>query len=148
MRPIFNGIMAGGVLFYRRRDQLEFLFICKKNRLEDIGGKTEEGDTCIKDTIGREVEEETNHVIQSSIVKRQIKKGKQFLFVKSKYLMVLVKANSYEENLTTESFDHMEYGNGSNGETRTLHWIPLSQVKEMHIHPRIELRTILESFHV
>jgi hypothetical protein len=66
LRPTFtyNGepVRAGGCLFYANINN-EIYYLLRKGKRDwgDIGGKTDQRDKCITDTIVREVIEETNH---------------------------------------------------------------------------------------
>ena len=64
-RPTFfhggDPIRAGGMLVYVRTHQgVKVLVRFAKGKVSDIGGKTDKVDTCIEDTVAREVWEETN----------------------------------------------------------------------------------------
>ena len=67
-RPTFtydgDPVRAGGCLFFIKQNN-EIYYLLRKGKRDwgDIGGKTDEKDTCITDTIIREVVEETNNKI-------------------------------------------------------------------------------------
>ena len=118
-------IRAGGVLIYKKNNGfLKFLLIRKltfgDNMHEDIGGKTDIGDTDIIDTISREVSEETNNVINKEIIKEQIKTGKPLYVPFSKYLIYLVEANEDQKKLNPLSFGDMEIHDSIK---RKIYWI-------------------------
>jgi hypothetical protein len=56
------------------------------------------------DTVSREVNEETNFVINQKIIKKQLDNNKSIYNYKSKYVLYFVKANKYERKLTSEKF--------------------------------------------
>jgi len=63
-----NSISACGCLFYRIYNaKLQLLLISyldpKRPRFDDLGGKVDESDSDVNDTISREISEETNGVI-------------------------------------------------------------------------------------
>jgi hypothetical protein len=149
-RPTFfvqeNELRAGGVLFYRfNQSKIELLLINKNDRFEDIGGKTDAIDKCIEDTVSREVEEETNNRITSFHIKKQIEKceHRAIFYNKSKYVLYFIKANKYERKLSTEDFSNKEI---TDDIARTLHWIPLSDISTIILHPRLSLQSILHFF--
>lgn len=149
-RPTFfveeNELRAGGVLFYRfNQSKIEVLFINKNDRFEDIGGKTDPIDKCIEDTVSREVEEETNNRITSFHIKKQLEKCEKraIFYNKSKYVLYFIKANKYERKLSTEDFSNKEI---TDDIARTLHWIPLSDISTIRLHPRLSLQSILHFF--
>ena len=144
-RPTFlyhdTEIRAGGILFYRftNKGQIEVLLSNKNNRYEDIGGKTDSIDKTIFDTISREVHEETNGLFNSNVVANQLYKHKENGVVNGKYLLFVIKANSYERKCTSEEF--------SDHETlydipRTMHWISLKCLSHIHLHPRLSLKQL------
>jgi 8-oxo-dGTP pyrophosphatase MutT (NUDIX family) len=132
-------IRAGGVIIYRfEKDKIQFLMIKKliNNTYEDIGGKTDIIDISELDTISREVEEETNLIINSLIIKNQCMKSKSKYIPNSKYLLFLVKGNIYEKRLKSEYFGNLEIKDNIN---RIIEWVNLSDILEYKIklHPRI-----------
>ena len=136
-------LRAGGVLFYRTiKDKKEVLLIKKGERWEDIGGKTDLGDTCIEETVAREVEEETNSVIKKQYIRKQPDTGFP-LYSKTKYALYFIKANQYERKLCTEDFGTTEFMDNI---SRTLHWVPIENLKTITLHPRLYLQSILSFF--
>jgi len=111
---LIKPIRAGGILLYKKYNgDIKFLIIKKltfgDNLHEDIGGKTDIGDLDIIDTISREVNEETNNVINRDIIKEQIKSvGKPLYVPFSKYLIYLVEANELQMNLKPSAFGSEE----------------------------------------
>ena len=148
IRPTFNykneitkPVRAGGVILYKRTNNDIFILLIKKNgeRYEDIGGKTDMVDKDEFDTISREVQEETNSIINQKIIKNQIiNSNKSIYSFKSKYLLYFIKANKYEKKLTTEQF-----GTSENHDSieRTIHWINIKMIIEnkINLHPRLKL---------
>ena len=64
-RPTFmhdgQPVRAAGLLVYvSDMDRVHVLFRHAKGKITDIGGKTDPEDTCVEDTVIREVWEETN----------------------------------------------------------------------------------------
>ena len=75
------------------------MFISKKDKYEDIGGKTSEIDKFYYETIIREVSEETNNIV--NIDEYRLKNSKFMINKKSKYIVFFVKANEEEEKITS-----------------------------------------------
>ena len=141
-------IRAGGVLIYKIiNNRVKLLMIKKKDETyEDIGGKTDLNDITELDTICREVEEETNMVINKNIIKYQLNKSKNIYITNSKYLLYLVEANSYERNLKSTYFGTKELKDNI---IRTIQWIDIDNLLEnkLKFNPRIcgsELKIFLK----
>ena len=135
-------IRAGGVVFYKSdpvTKQIKMLMQytkridqktnIKRNVYEDIGGKTDEKDNNINDTIMREVVEETNGIITKEIVKEHLDKDHnkmtQGYYLKhSKYYLILVEANKSIINIDRRAFGKEEI----NGKIRQFHWIDVNRL--------------------
>lgn len=150
MRPRFeldgNRVCAGGILLYRYHNyqfQVLLQYLPHKNMYEDIGGRTDEGDKSIFDTVSREVEEETNSVILANPISKQIINCPRIYSVFGKYVLFMVKANSYERNLKTDQFKDKEQIDDIK---RTIHWVPIKQLRNLYIHPRLKVKHILDFF--
>lgn len=147
LRPTFthytgNPIRAGGAIIYRHnRGKIELLLI-KTDRngiaYEDFGGKTDKLDTSIMGTIAREVYEESNSLIR---IEKQINNSKSYYDTRSKYLLYVIKANSYEKRLRSYMFGNREDGVVPlpNGELpiRTIEWVDINKLPNLHLHPRL-----------
>ena len=124
MNDLSKPIRAGGVLFFNyNKSRIELLMIKKFSKYlkyEDIGGKTSECDNNIYETVAREVSEETNNVINFIIIKNQLHLAKCIYIPHAKYLLFIVKANSYERRLKTEIFGNKEIHDDIN---RTIEWV-------------------------
>lgn len=114
-------ITAGGVLFYKKTENgLELLLLNKKNKFEDIGGKTEFKDRNILETICREVSEETNNLIKKCDLIDRLKNSEPIYSYNSKYLIFLIEADEFEKNLNKKDFQDVE---SKNKLKRTIKWI-------------------------
>jgi len=116
-------IRAGGVLFFNyKKSNIELLMIKKSSNLkyEDIGGKTSESDKDIYETIAREVSEETNNVINFTIIQKQLHLAKCIYIPHAKYLLFIVKANSFERKLKASHFGNKEIHDDID---RTIEWV-------------------------
>lgn len=150
-RPTFfyqdNEIRAGGILFYRftNKGKVEVLLSNKNNRYEDIGGKTDSVDKTILDTISREVHEETNGLFNSNVVASQLYKNRDNGISNGKYLLFVIKANSYERKCTSEEFSDHEILYDI---PRTMHWVSLECLSHLQLHPRLSLKQIYSIFSI
>jgi hypothetical protein len=157
-RPTFyhddHEIRAGGILFYRyvkhqdttsSTSTIEVLLSLKQNRYEDIGGKTDPVDQSIYDTISREVHEETNGLITSYHVQKQlqVKHNSSHFIIHGKYLLYIIQANSFERNVTSSDFGETELLYDI---PRTMHWVPIKQLSLICLHPRLPLKQITNFF--
>lgn len=122
-------IYAVGTLIYKiKQNNFELLLVKnKKNKFEDIGGKVEQIDNDIYDTACREMEEETNSVIQGENIIERIKKSTDIIYnFKSKYLLFLIKADNHQEKLDKKVFGDKEVFSGND---RTIEWINFRDYK-------------------
>lgn len=144
-------IRAGGCLIYKVfNDKIKFLMIKKTydEKYEDIGGKTDINDITEIDTISREVEEETNMVIDKNIIKYQLSKSKSVYIPCSKYIIYLIQANSYERNLKSKYFGRKEIKDNI---SRTVEWVDIENIIEnkLNLNPRIandDLKNFLKNY--
>jgi hypothetical protein len=102
-------IYAGGVLLYKFiDDQIYFLMIYSDRRKahEDIGGKVDNNDTTIYNTVIREAFEETNQIIKLN--KETLISSPYFYNDNGKYILYLVEANYEQSKTTKEDFGPVE----------------------------------------
>jgi len=84
IRPIFyykNNMVcelkAGGVILYKYENKnVKFLMIHSNNKYEDFGGRTDNHDKNIEETIAREAEEESNKILDKKSILNEIHKYK------------------------------------------------------------------------
>jgi len=120
-------IKAGGVIFYHidSENHLKFLMIKSRGKYEDFGGKTEKVDTCIEDTVSREVDEESNSIFKKSDVKKCLEKNSPIYTNNSKYLLYFYELDN--DDYTSEMFGDKEiYENIP----RTVEWVSYLQLKD------------------
>jgi len=146
MNDLTKPIRAGGVLLFNKKKlNVELLMIKKTHQLifEDIGGKTSSFDNNIYETISREVSEETNNLINSEIIKKQMQDGRCFYMSHAKYLLITVKANSYERKLKGKDFGDKEIHDDID---RTFEWINLNDFLEnkLIVNPRLHSSELKE----
>ncbi len=126
-------IRAGGIIFYKVDEltkQIKLLMQytertgidgIKRNVYEDIGGKTDEKDSNINDTIIRETVEETNNIITEEMMKEHFTKKIHCIYSKkSKYCLLLIEANKNIIDINRRTFGKEET---SSGKLRQFHWI-------------------------
>ncbi len=132
-------IRAGGIIFYKidpftknikllmqYTERIDQRTNIKRNVYEDIGGKTDEKDNNIYDTITREIVEETNNIITKEIIKEHLDKKHHTFYLKhSKYFLILVEANKYIIDINPRAYGKNE----SNGKKRLFYWIDANKLK-------------------
>jgi hypothetical protein len=125
-------LRAGGVIIYRETEDnnIDLLLIFSRGLYEDIGGRTDNEDEDIYDTVAREVDEETNHVIVYDSIKARLSTAKYVYCSKSKYIIFLVKATKKEAALESEVFGEIEVHDNIK---RTITWISLNTVLESSV---------------
>jgi len=150
-RPTFyindKPIRAGGVIFYYQDELTKNIKILvqytertvdniKRMLYEDIGGKTDEIDKCINDTIIRETIEETNNIITKEMLEKYFSKENKYIYLaKSKYYLVLIKVDDDIKNIDKRTFGKEEI----NGKKRKFFWINSNIIKGMPFNERIWL---------
>ncbi len=132
-------IRAGGIIFYKIEpltkqikmlmqytERIDNITNKKRNVYEDIGGKTDEDDKSIYDTIMREVIEETNGIITKEIVQEHLNKEKIGYYLgHSKYYLIIVEANKKIIDIDRRVYGKVE----NNGKKRQFHWIDANRLK-------------------
>lgn len=126
-------IRAGGIIFYKKDELTKQIKVLmqyterigidkvKRNVYEDIGGKSDEKDKCINDTISRETAEETNSIITEEIIKEHLNKDNHSIYLKKgKYYLLLVEANKTIIDINRRTFGKEEI---LSGKLRQFHWI-------------------------
>jgi len=87
--------------------------------------------------VAREVAEETNFKIDQEIIKHQIKSSKSIYIPIAKYVLFIVKANSYEKKLTSDDFGNKELFENID---RVINWITIDDFlhKKINLNPRLK----------
>ena len=116
MRPVFyldddstKPVTAGGVLFYKMNQQTgkyDLLLIYSRGIYEDFGGRTDEVDTSILDTVSREVEEESNKIFTKEFVRAGLLYATPIYIPKSKYALFVTEL---EEDYDPAVFGDREF---------------------------------------
>ena len=158
-------IKAGGVLFVHGRDKKEVLIQkvlekSKKIRYSDFGGKTDNVDSTIDDTIARELHEEINEGIRIkstkqslSIVelKKMINENIQAeIFIPFiKYILKIVNFDDSKYELDFNKIGTFEKKDKIN---RVVQWITYEEFIKYYnsksLHPRIIFQPIRDVFNV
>lgn len=132
-----NPLRAGGCLFYKfdENNKMHVLLITNHGKYEDFGGKTDEVDKCIEDTIIREVMEESNCLIDECELKDQLIKNNCIYVKRSKYLLYIIEASEKQAKLTGEMFGNKELHDNL---FRTVEWMLYEEMKsKKNIHVRL-----------
>jgi ADP-ribose pyrophosphatase YjhB (NUDIX family) len=123
-------ISACGSLFYKKQSK-ELLLISYADpgwpNYDDFGGRVDEDDESVFDTIIRETTEETNDIISKAYMKKIIKSNnhKTFYTQFCKYYFILVEVpENFHPDTTT--FGNMEK---TDKIKRTIDWVPYSKAK-------------------
>lgn len=139
-------ITATGIIYYKVVDnKIQLLISHVVNRdtetLEDLGGKTDICDVSPLASASREVEEETNSVINRELSLRLIKSVEPIYISNGKYLLFLVEAPEEISSLEKETFGSFEKCHNKKKTwilNRTIDWIPLEDfIKSSKIHIRL-----------
>ncbi len=120
-------IRAGGVLIYKfdKNNNMYLLMIKSRGQYEDIGGRVDNKDNDIIDTVVREVYEESNKLIKRKNTREKLKNAKFVYNKKSKYVIYFIEATKKQSNFTEKNFDTYEYHDNIK---RTIKWMPLKTV--------------------
>jgi hypothetical protein len=127
-----NTISAAGCLFYKKtKDKLQLLLISysdpKWNDLDDFGGRVDESDDTVYDTIIRETVEETNNIIDEVYLQKKITniEYKPFYNNFSKYYVIAIEVDDgfYPD---TKIFGNFEKADCIG---RTIKWYNYSDIK-------------------
>ncbi len=127
-------ITAGGIIFYRydiKTDKVKLLlqFVNRydkytkqsKFQFEDIGGRTEDEDTCIQDTIIRELVEETNGLISKDKALSLLENDYGKIYCHhGMYMMYVVQADSDIIRISTKDYGDKEFHTDKN---RSFSWV-------------------------
>lgn len=143
-----NPVKSAGIILYKNVDGNSYLlFIIKENKekgvvYEDLGGKVENTDESILQTMAREACEESNGLLdKQSLLSRLDSLVEQnytsFYYTKrSKYLFAVLDATDNEELLTSEDFGDKELNNPYNFK-RKIDWIATKDIKNKDLFFRL-----------
>lgn len=121
---------AGALLYRKQNNIIELLVISKNNDITDIGGKREDKDKFIYETVAREVDEETNQMIKSSDILERAKNAKYIYTEDKGYATCLIESTDNEKQLKSIDFDFHEKNKTHN---RIINWININDFKNEKI---------------
>lgn len=151
-RPTFtyndDPVRAGGCLFFIKHNN-EIYYLLRKGKRDwgDIGGKTDEKDKCITDTIIREVVEETNNVLlneqhnteeATNALKYIIDNTPKKIFYsqKSKYVLFVLELPNKVFHMNNKRFGLKEHTDGWTM-NHYYSWIRKNDIKRNLLHARL-----------
>ena len=128
-----NTISACGCLFYRiKNKKVELLLISYADpnwpKLDDFGGKIDEADNSVYETIARETSEETNNILTKEYISDRLSDDEDFesFYEKqSKYYLVLLRMSKklYTDTTVFGNFEETDKIK------RTINWYDYENVK-------------------
>jgi 8-oxo-dGTP pyrophosphatase MutT (NUDIX family) len=141
MRPyfLFQGkhVFAAGVILSRLiNGRIELLLQEKKGGFQDLGGKVDECDATVLDTITREASEETNGLLDKEDLKSRLSIEEKYYYYipHSKYLFTVLIATEKEAALEAEAFGSKEEGQGHE---RRILWVPIAELSSENLFCRL-----------
>lgn len=130
-------LRAGGVLFYRLdKEEYKLLLIYSRDNYEDFGGCTDNIDKDIKDTVSREVAEESNFVFSKKFILNNLDDKKAVYIAKSKYVLYFIEL---EEDYDPKVFGDKEYHDGFD---RTVEWKSYDDFEDLKLNWRLNNWTV------
>ncbi len=135
-------IAAGGCIFYKcTTDAIYVLLQLIGNRYEDLGGKVEQTDNDIYDTVAREVNEETNNIICNVVdIKNRLLSAECIYIPNAKYMLFFLEATPHEMHIESTSFGEIETHTQI---PRTVHWINACFLVQLKLSGRLPVNQIL-----
>ena len=136
-------LKAGGILFYKYNEgqaEFEILMINSRNNYEDFGGCNDISDKDIRDTVSREVEEESNNIFNKKDIKEKLESLEPIYIKNSKYALYFVQLDEYVD---PKDFGDKEIHDDLD---RTVEWIPYSKFDDQDFLNKLNFR--LKSFSV
>lgn len=132
-------IKAGGIIFYKYiNDEIYLLLIKSNNKYEDFGGKTDNSDQSICETIAREVEEESNKIFKKKNILKRIEKCTDYIYSSiSKYLIYVIELSEEESNIDVNDFGEKEYHDNI---LRTVEYISLKEFMDKDFQSKLNFR--------
>lgn len=158
-------IKAGGILFIHGKTKNEVLIqkVIEKDgkiRHSDFGGKIDDGDITIEDTIARELHEETNGAIRNKSTKEYLSIAelrkmidediRMEIYIQfAKYLLKIV---YFDDDKYEIDFNRTGTSEKKDNIKRVVEWITYDEFikyyKSKSLHPRMDYPSILNFFKV
>jgi hypothetical protein len=142
--------VSAGIILYTVDNGIYNFLLQKTDRgswvYEDFGGKSEDIDTCIKDTAFREFLQETNcteadsTIFNTAFLDMQLTDKRSIIYPIQEYkymLYIIYVSPQLKNHLKLEDFDVIEKHDNIK---RTVLWLSYKEIEEFsdeHIHPRI-----------
>jgi hypothetical protein len=116
-------VTSGGLLIYRfGKKGMELLLINSRGVFEDFGGKIDDDDMNIYETVAREAYEESNCLLDQTKILKRLQKAPKAYMKKSKYVVYLIEANKAESSLEQADFGDFEIHDGIE---RSVRWVSI-----------------------
>jgi 8-oxo-dGTP pyrophosphatase MutT (NUDIX family) len=134
-------IRAAGIILYKIiNNDVELLLIKCKERYEDFGGKVDNNDENVYETISREAAEESNYKLDRESIKERLENNNPIYVEHGKYLLYIIEANEDEKLLLSNDFGDKEtYENVD----RTVEWLSKDKyLNDVTLNPRLKHKLI------
>jgi hypothetical protein len=116
-------VTSGGLLLYRfGKKGMELLLINSRGVFEDFGGKIDDDDMNIYETVAREAYEESNYLLDRTKILKRLQKAPKAYMKKSKYVVYVIEASKTESALEQSDFGDFEIHDKIE---RIVKWVPL-----------------------
>jgi hypothetical protein len=137
---LFNDkeVFAGGILLYTIKNKKKYFLLRKDkyNRWSDLGGKIEDKDSVLYDTLTRELLEETNNKIYNILNINNSYDTLKAWIIKSNYKIIYNEESKYLL-LKIRINNNFNINNIINAENTTVQWIFIDKSTKIKLNPRI-----------
>lgn len=137
---LFNDkeVLASGILLYTIKNKKKYFLLRrdKYNRWSDLGGKIENNDNVLYDTLTRELLEETNNQIYNILNIRNSYDTLKSWIIKSNYKIIYNKDSKYLL-LKIRINNNFNINNIINAENTIVKWLFIDKYSKIRLHPRI-----------
>lgn len=117
-------VTAGGVIIYRFvAENVELLLADTRGNFEDLGGRADQKDDDIVNTVAREAYEESNKILSKKEIMKRLNEVQPIYIEKTKYALFIIPALEKEVRLVGSDFGDREIHDDIE---RTIKWIPLA----------------------
>uniref|UniRef100_A0A6C0EAI7 Nudix hydrolase domain-containing protein n=1 Tax=viral metagenome TaxID=1070528 RepID=A0A6C0EAI7_9ZZZZ len=124
-------VTAAGLIIYKfEEDKMKLLLIESRGQYEDIGGRVDEDDKTIIDTVVREVYEESNKLIKRKNTRKKLQDAPSVYNAKCKYVVYFIEATKRQKEMTKKDFGDKELHDNIK---RTISWIDTDVVNDSKI---------------
>ncbi|ARF08861.1 hypothetical protein Catovirus_1_911 [Catovirus CTV1] len=132
-------IKAGGAIFYKyAEDDLYLLLTKTNNKYEDFGGKIDDDDKNIYETISREIEEESNGVFKKDHIMKKLDECNDNVYSKvSKYYIAILPLDEEESQIDVKAFGDKEIHDNF---ARTVEYVSLTTFLDSSFQSNLNFR--------